>query len=193
MDENQKFQDYLKENFGLSSEDLLIIQTKFEQENFKKNEIILQAGEICKKLYFVKKGILRTFHINQNGTEFTRLFAEENKFCTVLISFSAEIPSAANIQALEDTEVFFLSLSNFREVLAQSSSAKNAYTNLLEEFQNFQISRLEDLTMLSPAEKMQKFLKENRKLEQRLTDKVIATYLQITPETYSRSKKKLLS
>ncbi|MBP6575838.1 MAG: hypothetical protein KA796_02505 [Chryseobacterium sp.] len=52
---------------------------------------------------------------------------------------------------------------------------------------------MEFLTQYSPQEKTEIFIKENPELESRITDKIIASYLQITPETYSRCKKKLES
>ena len=165
----------------------------FSKNLSKKNDIILNAGEICQKIYFVKKGLLRTFHTNQNGTEFTRLIAKEFDFCTILISFSEKIASVANMQALEDSELFSINKADFQSFTKQSENAKTIYTKMLENFQNFQIKRIEFLTSYTPQEKVQLFLKEYRYLEQRLSDKIIATYLQITPETYSRCKKTLHS
>ena len=166
-----------------------LVEKYFSQESFKKNEIILNAGEVCKKIYFVKKGLIRTFHANVNGTEFTRLFAKENDFCTILISFTEKIGSPATIQSLEDTDVFTIKKSDFLEFTKISQCARDIYTKILEDYQNFQIGRLEFLTTHSPKEKVQKFLAENSDLEKRISDKIIATYLQITPETYSRCKK----
>lgn len=141
----------------------------------------------------IKKGLIRTFHIGRNGTEFTRLIVQENDFCTILLSLVEKVASPANIQALENTEVFAINKLDFQEFISQSESAKKMYTKILEDFQNFQISRLEFLTTLSPQEKVAQFLTENSDLDKRISDKIISTYLQITPETYSRCKKKITS
>ncbi len=194
MDENfDSIFSFLRESFQFNNDDEVNFQKYFQREFFKKNEFVLRTGEICQKIYFIKKGLLRTFHINQNGMEFTRLIAKENEFCTILLSFSEEIVSAANIQSLEETELYSISKSDFKEFMSKSDNAKTIYTKILEDFQNFQIQRLEFLTSYSPQDKVEIFLKDNRKLEQRVSDKIIATYLQITPETYSRCKKVLLS
>ncbi len=194
MDENfDSIFSFLSESFQFNNDDEVNFQKYFQREFFKKNEFVLRTGEICQKIYFIKKGLLRTFHINQNGTEFTRLIAKENEFCTILLSFSEEIVSAANIQSLEETELYSISKSDFKEFMNKSENAKTIYTKILEDFQNFQIQRLEFLTSYSPQDKVEIFLKDNRKLEQRVSDKIIATYLQITPETYSRCKKVMLS
>lgn len=184
---------YLKSNFSINDEEELWIEKYFEKENFKKNEIILNAGEICQKLYFVEKGMIRTFHTNQNGTEFTRLIVKESEFCTILLSFTEKVESPANIQALEDTAVFSIKYSHFKDFISKSENARTIYTHILENFQNFQIQRIEFLTQFPPLEKTEIFLKENPNLAERLTSRIISTYLQITPETYSRCKKKLQS
>ena len=187
------FTDYLKQIFELSKEDEDFAEKHFERQEFKKNEILLNGGDVCTKLHFVSEGLLRTFHINKNGTEFTRLFVPEGKFCTVLLSFQEKIPSPATIQAIENSVLYSISNSNFIKIISGSAAAKNIYTSILENYQNFQIARLEFLTTLSPQEKVEEFLKENSSLELRVSDKIIASYLQITPETYSRCKKKMSS
>lgn len=182
---------FLKDSYDLKEEEENLIQKYFEAQEIKKNEILLNSGEKCNKLYFVAEGLLRTFHLNKNGSEFTRLIVPEGKFCTILISFQEKISSPAIIQALENGLVFSISFENFQNIISNSPKAKNLYTKILEDYQNFQISRLEFLTTLSPQEKVEQFLAENIDLEKRISDKIIASYLQITPETYSRCKKKM--
>ena len=188
-----EFAAFLRENFDLTQEEENLTQKYFEKQDIKKNEILLNIGEKCNKLYFVAKGLLRTFHLNKNGSEFTRLMVPEGKFCTILISFQEKISSPATIQALENGLLFSISLDNFQEFISRSTNAKNVYTKILEDYQNFQISRLEFLTTLTPQEKVEQFLAENLELEKRISDRVISTYIQITPETYSRCKKKITS
>ena len=161
--------------------------------NLEKNEILLNAGEVCNHLYFVVQGILRTFHLNANGTEFTRLIRKENQFCTVLLSFLEKKSSVATIQALEKGVLLVISSEDFRTLTKESEIAQKMYTKTLEDFENFHLKRLEFLISYSPKEKTEIFLKEYHELEPRLTDKVIASYLQITPETYCRCKKSLES
>ena len=86
MKEQEILIEFAKKHIEISTEDeekSKILQGK----KCRKNEILLNAGEVCNHLYFVVQGILRTFHLNANGTEFTRLIRKENQFCTVLLSF----------------------------------------------------------------------------------------------------------
>lgn len=191
MEEHQFLVDFAKNSGAFSEKETHLLQKYFTVKNAEKNEIILHAGEVCNHLYFVVKGIIRTFHLNSNGTEFTRLIRSENQFCTVLLSFLKKKPSVANIQALEKTTLLQIKQEDFRKLIETSETAKSIYTKTLEDFENYHLQRLEFLTSYTPKEKTAIFLKDNPDLEPRLTDKVIASYLQITPETYCRCKKEL--
>ncbi|SKC00248.1 cAMP-binding domain of CRP or a regulatory subunit of cAMP-dependent protein kinases [Soonwooa buanensis] len=190
MSEFDLLKTKLQEISNFSQEELNEIQAHFEIQSFKKNEFLLNSDEVCHYLYFVNKGILRTFHLNANASEFTRLIVSEGEFCTILISFQEKVASPAFIQALEHGSLLRIFNENFRKLISENSKFEKVYLQILEKFQNFQIKRIEFLTSYSPQEKVDIFLKEQTALSQRLTDKVIATYLQITPETFSRCKKK---
>lgn len=182
----------LAKKFGdFTEKEIQQIKELFTVKNVEKNEIFLHSGEVCNHLYFVVKGIVRTFHLNANGTEFTRLIRSETQFCTVLLSFLEKKPSVANIQALEKGTLLLIKQEDFRKLIAESETAKNIYTKILEDFENFHLRRLEFLTSYSPKEKTEIFLKDYASIEPRLTDKVIASYLQISPETYCRCKKSI--
>ena len=193
MKEQEILIEFAKKHIEISTEDEEKIKKYFKVRNVEKNEILLNAGEVCNHLYFVVQGILRTFHLNANGTEFTRLIRKENQFCTVLLSFLEKKSSVATIQALEKGVLLVISSEDFRTLTKESEIAQKIYTKTLEDFENFHLKRLEFLTSYSPKEKTEIFLKEYHELEPRLTDKVIASYLQITPETYCRCKKNLES
>ena len=193
MKEQEILIEFAKKHIEISTEDEEKIKKYFKVRNVEKNEILLNAGEVCNHLYFVVQGILRTFHLNANGTEFTRLIRKENQFCTVLLSFLEKKTSVATIQALEKGVLLAISSEDFRTLTKESEIAQKMYTKTLEDFENFHLKRLEFLTSYSPKEKTEIFLKEYHELEPRLTDKVIASYLQITPETYCRCKKSLES
>ncbi len=193
MKEQEILIEFAKKHIEISTEDEEKIKKYFKVRNVEKNEILLNADEVCNHLYFVVQGILRTFHLNANGTEFTRLIRKENQFCTVLLSFLEKKSSVATIQALEKGVLLAISSEDFRTLTKESEIAQKMYTKTLEDFENFHLKRLEFLTSYSPKEKTEIFLKEYHELEPRLTDKVIASYLQITPETYCRCKKSLES
>lgn len=190
MDAVSILQTYLQEVHSLCADEAREASAAFTQQHCRRQEIILQSGSICRDIYFVASGMLRSFHINSNGSEFTRLLVPECSFCTVLLSFTEAVPSPATIQALEDSVVLKISRSTFFSLIEGSKNFAALYTQLLHDFQNFQIRRLEILTQYTPQQRVELFLKDSPELSRRLTNRIIASYLQITPETYSRCLKK---
>ena len=160
MKEQEILIEFAKKHIEISTEDEEKIKKYFKVRNVEKNEILLNAGEVCNHLYFVVQGILRTFHLNANGTEFTRLIRKENQFCTVLLSFLEKKSSVATIQALEKGVLLAISSEDFRTLTKESEIAQKMYTKTLEDFENFHLKRLEFLTSYSPKEKTEIFLKE---------------------------------
>ena len=170
----------------LTEVEVLQIRSCFTERTVKKKEIFLQAGQVCRKIFFVARGLVRTFHLNPNGSEFTRLFVQEGQFCTGLISFNEHLASPASFQALEDSTLLEINESDFRMLVTKFPKLQSVYLKILEDYQNFQIRRIELLTQCNPKEKVAAFHTDSPELKARLSHKMIASYLQISPETYSR-------
>lgn len=170
----------------LKEEEIQQIRNCCTERRVKKKEIFLEAGQVCHHVYFVAQGLARTFHLNPNGSEFTRLFVQEGQFCTVLISFNEHLASPASLQAVEDSLLLEIHENDFRMLVRKFPSLQSIYLKILEDYQNFQIRRIELLTQCNPKEKIAAFHKESPELRARLSHKMISSYLQISPETYSR-------
>ena len=54
---------YFNKRKKLSENEISSLNTLFEQKTFLKGEIILQKGEICNHIYYIEKGILKTYFI----------------------------------------------------------------------------------------------------------------------------------
>jgi CRP-like cAMP-binding protein len=159
MKEQEILIEFAKKHIEISTEDEEKIKKYFKVRNVEKNEILLNAGEVCNHLYFVVQGILRTFHLNANGTEFTRLIRKENQFCTVLLSFLEKKSSVATIQALEKGVLLVISSEDFRTLTKESEIAQKMYTKTLEDFENFHLKRLEFLCKLKHVLRFIKFIR----------------------------------
>lgn len=182
---------FLEKREVLSKNDKEKIAGLFTEKQINKGELLLHNGDICNEIYFINKGLLRAFYHTDKGVEFTRLIKTENEFCSNLQSFSARKPSLENIQALEDSTILVITYEDFVKFINSSSNGMSIYRKILEEFQSFHITRFEFLTSNSAQNKVHLFLKSQANLAQRISSKVAASYLQMTPETYSRIKNKL--
>ena len=172
----------------LNEADKKMISENFNWLKARKDQIIIADTEDCDKLFFIVKGSFRIFYFNHPDIEVTRSFTLENEFCTNLISFSGQEGNRENIQSLEDTVAFYIRRKNFYEMLAQSHVLTELYAKILEQFISRHLSHFQFMNMLTPKERVEKFLTDSVEINRRVRDKIIASYLGVTPEYFSKTK-----
>jgi CRP-like cAMP-binding protein len=158
----------------------------FKPRSVKQNSTLLSEGEVCKEFYFVHTGCLRTYFITKEGHEKTRLILPDMSIGTALTSFIEQKPSFEFIDALEDTELLAISHKDFYQLNKEEMQWKEFYRKILEMAYSFQNRKIESLVTLSAKQRYEAFVLGNPGLVKRLSNKVLATYLDITQETLSR-------
>ena len=68
----------------------------------KKKELLLKEGEVNDRMFYVQKGLLRVYFINEDGKEINTWFVKEGEFVYACHSFHYQIPSEEYIEAMED-------------------------------------------------------------------------------------------
>ena len=101
--ENSPLLTQLKEVYKVSDKDCVRLSQLFETLQVKKNEHLYHSGKIVRHVYFVEKGCLRQYYINNNGEERTIYFKVENEWCSELVSFLDNKPTELCVQALENS------------------------------------------------------------------------------------------
>tara|TARA_R110001583_G_scaffold193316_1_gene361408 strand:+ start:1396 stop:1962 length:567 start_codon:yes stop_codon:yes gene_type:complete len=187
---HKSFKQYLIQNLNLSGEKLDYILTHFEEKNSKKNEIIISKNKICSHLYFIKKGGLRIYCIGSNGQEWTRYVAFENEFVTIMPSFINQEPSTTYLQSIEISELLSISFSNFYKLIDLFQEWESFYRINLENIHINSIKRIEEFITLDAKHRYKNCLKHHPKLIQRMSNKILASYLGMSQETLSRQKSK---
>ena len=114
----------------------------------------------------------------------------DNHIGTALTSFISQNPSVEFIEALDDTELLAISHSDFYQLNKEIDAWKNFYQRILEMAYSFQNKKIEQLVTLTAKQRYDIVLKENPALIQRLSNKVLASYLDVREETLSRLKSK---
>lgn len=100
QDHYKQLSQFLKSYIEVTDELLKLFCSKFKHRNTKRNEILVQEGDVCPYLYFVNKGCLRVYMMDVNGRESTRFLVTEGRFGTAFPSFILQEPSAAAIQSI---------------------------------------------------------------------------------------------
>lgn len=163
------------------------LQTK----KIPKGTVLLFKGDTCKSVYKVIKGCLRSYVIDKSGKEHILQFAAENWLITDMDSFVNNKPSGIFIDAIEDSELVFLTTSDYSNINQLS------HDDLLEQNKKLMSNliatnkRLMNLLSATAEERYRDFIDTYPTLLQRLPLKLIASYLGMTPEYLSDVRRKL--
>lgn len=160
----------------------------FHPRVVKKNQVLLSAGEVCNEFYFVNKGCLRTYFITKQGHEKTRYIILDPSIGTAFTSFISQKPSFEYVDAIEKTELLVIKHTDFYRLTKEIPQWKDFYIKILEMAYSFQNTKIETLVTLTAKQRYDLLYKENPKLVNRLSNKMLASYLDITQETLSRLK-----
>lgn len=181
---------YFKKWVSISENDEALILSAFEPLTVKKKKDLLEPDEVCKYIYFITKGCLRSYYADEKGVEHIYQIRMDNNWISDLESFFTQNPSKYYIEALENSEILRISFERL-ELLYSEVPALERYFRIL--FQKAYINALERLnaTMWESAEdRYSKMLREHPTMFQRVPLVYIASYLGITPESLSRIRKK---
>ena len=182
---------YFQERTAIDQETFHKCARYFETRVSKKNEILLSEGEVCKFNLFVNKGCVRLYTVNNEGVELTRYFAFEGKFGTALTSLIDQNPSFEYIQSLEESELLMITRKDFYHLVATVPQVNAIYRDILEMAYTTSQKRIYGLQGQSAIERLKWLLDYQPKILSRLSSKVIASYVGVTPYTLSRLKAEL--
>ena len=183
------FIKYINEVSPLSNEAEAELSTRLKSKSFKKGQLINKQGQICRKLYYIDKGLVKHYYHHKNRTFIIRFFSENNIF-TVLDSFIKQTPAEFITIALEDTETTFLDHQDVEalcknhhcfETFIRKSYAMAAVINL---------NRIKEMFDADATELYKGFVKENKQLLQRISLGDTASYLGISQVSLSRIRAK---
>ena len=182
---------YFRDRTEIGEQTLDEICEHFKPVKAKRNQMLLMQGDICKYYYFVNKGCLRLFTINKDGIEGTRYFAFEGNFGTALPSLIEQTPAFEFIQTIEKSDLLVISRDSFYFLVDTVPQFQFIYRQILEiSFISAQ-KRIYGFQGLDGLEKVKWVMQYNPKLLTRVSNKLAASFLGLTPSTLSRLKSRL--
>ncbi len=180
---------YINSFVQLTKEEFATFDEILTQKQFKKNELILEAGKICQRVWFATDGYFRFFHIDSRGNEITSDFYFAPSFISSFTSLLRESPSLVNIQAMSDMEVLEFTKKDLFKLYDNYPKIERLGRLIAE---SVSIASEEHLFLLlnQTAEmRYKKLLEKNPKYVKIIPLQYIASYLGITQETLSRIRK----
>ncbi|WP_027387787.1 Crp/Fnr family transcriptional regulator [Chryseobacterium gregarium] len=182
---------YLKARTEIDDKTLSYISSYFKFKKTRRNEFLLKEGEICKHFYFVNKGCIRLFNINKDGEEGTRYFHFEDAFGTALPSLINQKASFEFMQTIEPSELLVINRDDYFHLVDTVPEFAFVYRQILESAYIKSQERIYCFQGLEAIEKVRWVLTNQSKWLTRLSNKMVASYLGLTPQTLSRLKSKL--
>lgn len=167
------------------------VLSQFKLIQVRRNEQLLHQGEVCKYVYFVAKGCLQVYVYDNDLNETTRDIVVEDNWCSELLSFGSGNPAAENIRAVESSVLYAINRQAFQTMMESVPQFDRVYRQILEASYANSVYRINTFVALTALDRI-KWLKQYRpNLMSRLSSKLIASYLGINKDVYSRLKSKL--
>ncbi len=181
----------IKDYIPLTDSESRLVESLFVEELYKKNEVLLQEGRICRKLYFISQGIVR-FSRFSDGGEKTFVFKDEGSFFTDHDSFMRKTASKNTITAVTPTNVFSISYENLQVFYNELQYGDRFGRIAVEQFLVIVFNHLSTLYSETPEQRFIKFAIHHKELLQRIPQYYIASHIGISPQSLCRIKKKML-
>jgi len=178
---------FIQQYIKVSEQDFNQFIPYFEVRTFSKREEVLRYGQTDDYLNLVVKGLLRKY-VLVGKNEKTLQLAIEGKVIQSEVSFHTRVPSNVIIEALEPSILVSMRYDNVQHVLDNIPVAEQigrqmmTYLFIKKDAKYF--AQLNNTT----RQRFLYYLKNHPQMMQRVPQKILASYLEIKPETFSRLK-----
>lgn len=175
----------------ITPEESKLFDNAFEKILVKRNDFLIQEGELEKYSYFIFEGIARCWTLNHKGEEQTFWFCREGTFSMSNISFTLKKKSDFNVQMLVDSIIYRIDNERVSQIYEMIPHLKAIFDNLTAVLLNRILKRNIDLIKYSSEQYYLLMMAEYGSVLNFIPLKDIASYLGITPQALSRIRKRI--
>ena len=157
-------------------------------QKVRKNQMVVEDGQICHYMVYVLKGLLRQFYF-KNGREITEHFTCEGNIAYCIESIFRNEPSHLMMKALENSELCFIPYSALVDLSLSYRGIAEWLRHFLENNLILHQVKADSWRFESARERYERFLREFPTVAGRASVNDVASYLLMTPESLSRVRK----
>ncbi|MDX1906539.1 MAG: Crp/Fnr family transcriptional regulator [Bacteroidia bacterium] len=187
----QVLRQHLTDRLGSQTEHLDTVLAYFEPMETRRNAFLLQTGDVCRHVYFVVRGCVQVFSVNAAGDEITRDIVFEGAWVSQLESFGQQLPATESLRTPEPSQLLAISYPHFGQMMQTVPQFAEIYRQILLLSFNNAVYRVNTLMGMDAADRVRWLLDHQPNILTRLSSRLVASYLGITPETLTRLKSKI--
>ncbi|MDX8342211.1 MULTISPECIES: Crp/Fnr family transcriptional regulator [Rossellomorea] len=181
---------YMKRFSDLSEPELEKLTVDVPVATFNKGTILLHQGEVPDKCYFVLKGCVRQYAVNENGVENTVNFFTEEQSVTIFPQQGADAGSKYFLSCLEDCTLVVGDLATEQEAYDIHPVLEVMTRKMMQEDMGAMRDDFSSFISSTPEERYHALKEKRPDLIDRVPQYQLASYLGIKPESLSRIKKR---
>ncbi|HEY4069068.1 MAG TPA: Crp/Fnr family transcriptional regulator [Burkholderiaceae bacterium] len=155
-----------------------------------KGEFLLHQGVREMEQYFILDGVLKRVVSNAEGKEMILRFADENDMETSYAAWRLGTPTPYGIVCVTKAKVASLPLERWVEFLARRPAAKELFEYNVMSVMSEIMAHTITLHLLDAPGRVHRFLRKHPELVDRIPQKELASYLNLSPETLSRMRQR---
>lgn len=191
-DKNEIVANHLRKFAALTDEDIAASLEFWKPRKIAKGDFFNMQSMVCNDLGLVVKGIFRIYYSDpKTSTEKNLFFFSENQFVVSFRSFISQNPCWYYIEAMEDSEVVFISYQNLNSLYEKNANWGKFGRLLAELFFSYAQSRTEEFMFFSHEERYLRLLEEHPNIVERIPAYHISSFLGITNPSLSRIRKRI--
>lgn len=169
----------------LSAEAINSLSDSFEEVVCPKNDFLLQAGQVCRHLYFIQHGAVRGYYTPESR-EITHWFGFENDFVTSFHSFITGQPSVENLQLVEGSMLWRIAKEKLHNLYNRHHDIERLVRIAYEKYYIRLEERFVNAQFKTASERYENLVQDAPHIIERVPLGYIASYLGISQETLSR-------
>jgi len=191
-EKGQPLLNYIDKHISLSQKEEEFLLSKIKYRKYLKGQFIVQQGDVCNYECFVVSGCTKTFYMDEDGQEHIVMFSIEDWWTSDIGSFITQTPADFNVQCLEKTELIMFSFDIIEELYTEIPKLERCFRQIIEKAFVSSQKRLIRNFSLSAKDRYLYFKNQYPKIEQRIPQYMVASYLGITKEFLSKIKSQLI-
>ncbi len=175
---------------GLTESDRAELETHLEVVDGNKGDFLLRQGVREMEQYFIVEGVLKRVVSNPEGKEMILRFAAEGDMETSYAAWRMGTPAPYGIVCVTKARVARLPLPQWVEFLERRRISKDLFENAVMRLMTEVMSHTITLHLLDAPGRVHRFLRKRPDLVERIPQKQLAAYLNLSAETLSRLKQR---